>query len=777
MPTTIRSLILVAWCCLAWLLPQAPCAATIDHPAPLADPVAVGHDEMVFLFNMGSELRVERRHWASGKVTTFPLPSPPRDAKGQLPPHVVAVNGSGIWVVGHTVSLVRPDGKLAQVDFPVPTTTRGLTAYEEGGQDIAIGLDDGDLLLLRKVRGETRGAAFRIRRQGLDRLAIQRIEGTPPFNHGAAATRLRDGRVLVLAGYESADKAWLFDPSGDRWAQTGSTRLGRMHGALAATADGGAFVAGSGWQVQGNAAGSREEASHAAEIWNPRSGQWSPLPPLPLSLRVTTYLAERPSAAVLPDGSLLVAGGMHPHVLLLRGRQGRHAQGWQVAVSLSKPRMGGIVQALGDQELVVSRGAQPTEDGRCCRYATGTERVAWRGDGEQRTSSVGVARRDAALAQRAGRVFVAGGWESFHFSFGAIQASAVAELMDIGAGTVQALPPLPHPMFTGKAEWLDDDHIVVKATARSALYEQPFYGMDGRSLEFDSRGFLTVLDLKRNTWTTLEDDRLARAELAGVVRGSAVLIHPDGAAWLVHPTNWQLRDLPPAIFARRGGTLRVLADGRIVVAGGEAQSDSIQAVDADCQGGACKERPYGTGPLTPARRFEVLREGQWEASALSRAGSTSAIVRADGRVMALGWIEPRATTKTPQLGRWLIEESNLSGSQWHVLPLPEGLSSTEGAPGSSCGRSAPEAVCRLLLVEHPAMASGAVFLLRAGTNGALQDVWHWGGDASGWGPVVSRSRTKAGAPIAEDRVPLLVLGDRTLYGAGLLSARARYWVE
>lgn len=128
--------------------------------------------------------------------------------------------------------------------------------------------------------------------------------------------------------------------------------------------------------------------------------------------------------------------------------------------------------------------------------------------------------------------------------------------------------------------------------------------------------------------------------------------------------------------------------------------------------------PYGTGPLTPARRYEVLREGPWKASAPRRAGSTGAIVRGDGRVMALGWIEPPARAKAPPLGRWLVEESNVSGSQWRVLQLPEGLSSTEGAPGSSCGRNAPAAVCRLLVV-----------------------------------------------------------GGKTLYGADLLSGRARYWLE
>lgn len=776
MPTTIRSLLL-ALCGLVLLLPQAPRAASIDHPAPVAEPAAVGHDEMVFLFDRGTELRVERRHWASGRVTTHTLPVPARDARGRLPPQGVAVNDSGVWVVGPTVSLVRASGQVVQVDFPVPATSRGLSSHEEGAQDIAIGLVDGDLLLLRKLRGETRGAAFRIRRQGPDGLAIQRIEGTPQFSHGAAATRLRDGRVLLLAGHGATADAWLFDPAGDRWAQTGSLRLGRMNGALAATPDGGAFVAGNGWQVQGSAAGAREAASHAAEIWNPRSGQWSALPPLPLSLRVTTSLAEGPSAAVLPDGSLLVAGGMHPHVLLLRARDGRYARGWQAAASLSKPRMGGLVQALSNQALVVSRGAQPTEDNRCCRHATGTERLAWRGDGEQRASSVGLARHDAAVAQRADRVFVAGGWESFHLSFGAIQASAVAELVDPRTGTVQALPSLPHPMFSGQAAWLDDDRIAVKAIAQGAPHGPSFRGMDGRSLEFDSRGFLAMLDLRRDTWTTLDDDQLAQAELAGVLQGDLVLIHPDGAAWRVDPASRQVRSLPPAIFARRGGTLRVLADGRVVVAGGQAQSEAIQAVDADCQGAACKERSYGTGPLTPARRYEVLRDGQWEASAPSRAGSTSAIVRRDGRVMALGWIEPPAKSRAPEAGRWLIEESNGPGSPWRVLPVPQGVSPAAGAPDTSCGQAASEGLCRLLLVEHPAVASGAVLLLRAGTDGALQDVWAWGDDASRWQAVALRSRTMAGSPLAEDRVPLRAVGDKTLYGADLLSGRARYWLE
>lgn len=753
---TIRKILLVLTCGLALLQLQAAHAVFIYHPAPLADPVAVGHDEMVFLFDVGWELRVERRHWASGKVTTHSLPLPPRDGKGHLPRHVLAVNGSDIWVVSHKVTHVRSDGKLAQVDFPFPATSRGLSTYEEGWQDIAIGLADGDLLLLRKVNVE-RGAAFRIRRQGLDRLAIQRVEGTPQFGHGAAATRLRDGRVLLLAGYGTTDQAWLFDPSSDRWVQTGSLRLGRMYGALAATADGGAFVAGHGWTVQNDKVGASEQASHGTEIWNPTNGNWSPLPPLPLSLSVS--LSKRPSATALPDGSLLVAGGMHPHVQLLRTRNGTYAPDWQAVASLSRSRMGGVVQALSNQEVLVTSGMQSN---RCCRYEIGTERVAWQGDGERRVSSVGLTRSEAAAAQRADRMFVAGGWESFDFITGTIQASAVAELVDLPAGTVRALPPLPHPMFTGKAQWLDDDHVLVK---------------DGGSLRFDSRGFLAVLDLKRNIWTTLNDNRLARAELAGVLRGEAVLLNPDGAGWLVEPTSGRVRNLPPAIFMRRGGTFRVLPDDRVVVAGGAAQSESIQAVDADCQGGACAARSYGIGPLAPSRRFEVLRDGHWTASAPSRAGSASAIVRHDGRVMTLGWFDPPAKAKTPELGRWLIEQSNVSGDQWRTIPLPEGVPPAEGAPGTSCGHSADEAMCRLVYVEHPAMETGSIFLLRTGTGGFLEDVWRWVDDVSAWSPAPRTSRTRAASPLAEDRVPMQILGGKTLYGADILSAGARYWLE
>ncbi|OQA33016.1 MAG: Kelch motif protein [Betaproteobacteria bacterium ADurb.Bin341] len=761
-------------------LVEAPALHAQSRFPQVADPLPVGAQEMIFLFDGGSQLFVERRHWASGKVLSFRLPGPLRNRKGKLPAHTLAVNATGIWVVGATVTLVRPDGKLAQIDLPSSTAERAMNSYEGGEQDLAIGLNDGALLLLRKVRGETRGYSFRVSWKGGDSLVVQPVASMPAFNYGISATTLTDGRVMVVGGYTSQAQAWLFDPRRDVWEATGNMRIGRMYAGIAATPDGGAFVAGSGWVAASSDSNEvRTGVSHGAEIWNPRTGQWSELPPLPLSYRINAHYANGPSASVLPDGSLVVAGGMHPHVLLLRASNGRFAAHWNLVASLPGQRIGGIVQGLGNQEVVVSRGVQPTSSGGCCRLTEGSDRLTWAGDGEQRTISVGLAKQDAATAQIAEKTFVAGGWEYFYLSFGLTQASALAELIDRRTGAVQALPPLPYPMFSGRAAWLDEHRVVVKAVAHRARYEQSFRGMDGRSLEFDSLGYLAVLDLKREAWTTLEDARIAKAELAGVLNGEAVLIDADGPVFLADAEKKSIRGLPQTNFARRNGKYRVLADGRIIAAGGEAQSEAIQAVDADCEEAKCPVRLFGTGPLTLARRYETLHQGKWTVSAASRGGSSSAVILPDSRVMTLGWIESKAKFKPTELvtGRWLLEESNQAGSKWQSLPWPEGLPDRENRENESCGSSVQERKCQLVLVEHPALPVGAVFLLRSQPGSPVNDIWRWVEESRQWKLIARQARLVNDVLLNSDRIPLMSVGDKMLYGADMLSNHARFWLE
>ncbi len=116
-----------------------------------------------------------------------------------------------------------------------------------------------------------------------------------------SATLLPDGRVLVAGGYGDAGRnplssAELFDPVAGSWSQTGS--LGQPRDSHTATMlrDGRVLVAG------GEGQGSSKGALSSAELYDPATGTWSPTGSL-------GQAREQHTAALLPDGRVLVAGG------------------------------------------------------------------------------------------------------------------------------------------------------------------------------------------------------------------------------------------------------------------------------------------------------------------------------------------------------------------------------------------------------------------------------------------------------------------------------------
>ena len=119
------------------------------------------------------------------------------------------------------------------------------------------------------------------------------------YHHTAAL--LADGRVLVAGGWAlttNSDKslaaAEIYDPTTNTWAATGSMATGRARGSMTALPDGRVLVA-----------GGVDPAYHVmatAEIWNPAGGKWA------LIGRLGTAVMW-PSMALLRDGRVLVAGG------------------------------------------------------------------------------------------------------------------------------------------------------------------------------------------------------------------------------------------------------------------------------------------------------------------------------------------------------------------------------------------------------------------------------------------------------------------------------------
>jgi WD40 repeat protein len=127
--------------------------------------------------------------------------------------------------------------------------------------------------------------------------------GSGPMTEGRAghtATLLRDGRVLVVGGTHTEGSglglatAELYDPVSGTWSATGPMQVGRVGHTATLLPDGSVLVAG----------GSTNAGSlrRSAELYDPVSGTWSAA----ASMGEDRYFH---TATLLPDGRVLVTGG------------------------------------------------------------------------------------------------------------------------------------------------------------------------------------------------------------------------------------------------------------------------------------------------------------------------------------------------------------------------------------------------------------------------------------------------------------------------------------
>ena len=123
-----------------------------------------------------------------------------------------------------------------------------------------------------------------------------------PRAQGHSATLLSDGRVLVAGGssielgHPPQSSAELYDPATGTWADTSSMLLARSHHSATLLYDGKVLVVG------GAVYSNKLRASKRAELYDPATGTWT-------STGSMTAGLVGPTAALLPDGKVLVVGG------------------------------------------------------------------------------------------------------------------------------------------------------------------------------------------------------------------------------------------------------------------------------------------------------------------------------------------------------------------------------------------------------------------------------------------------------------------------------------
>lgn len=241
----------------------------------------------------------------------------------------------------------------------------------------------------------------------------------------ATAVTLNDGSVLVAGGSRNGqplDTAERYIPDSGTWVAAGRLNLPRTQGELTLLADGRALATGGG--IEG---GPTWSSTASAEIFNPKTSQWSLVPPMAVA-RV------RHTAVLLPDGEVLVAGGattFHLDAGIVTASAelfNPRTNSWRAAASMPEPRYVHRSVLLHDGRVLLAGGwyamsnADPSHE-TAVIYDPATDK--W-----SATGSMTTARAEFGLAMLPdGRVLVAGGTDKSY------SLTVTAELFDPVTGS------------------------------------------------------------------------------------------------------------------------------------------------------------------------------------------------------------------------------------------------------------------------------------------------------------------------------------------------------
>ncbi len=239
------------------------------------------------------------------------------------------------------------------------------------------------------------------------------------------------------------------------WHETGPLAQARWGHGATRLADGRVLVVG------GNTSKNSASAVASAELYDPRSGSWT-------STATMSQARSYPSVTLLDDGSVLVAGGAEDNVPLAIAELYDPVAGtWAALPAMHVPRLQHTATLLDDGRVLVTGGGTSKND----RASTASAEIydpktrAW-----TRTGSMAVPRSyHTATRLEDGRVLVTGGSST---SVGAGTVRASAEIFDPGTGRWTTAAPMAAHRYVHEAVSLADGRVLVaggwsSATVRS----------------------------------------------------------------------------------------------------------------------------------------------------------------------------------------------------------------------------------------------------------------------------------------------------------------------
>lgn len=278
--------------------------------------------------------------------------------------------------------------------------------------------------------------------------------GSCPTSCDGSVVRLRDGRVLVAGGHPTPDAytdiqptnaAAIFDPKTGSWTAIAPMHVPRMEQTATLLADGRVLVAG-GFNNPG--AG---ESTATAEIYDPTTGSWT----MTGSMGQVRYNF---SSVLLPNGRVLVAGGGLNHygldnansAELYDPRTGR----WSPTGSMHNDRAQNALLPLRTGKVLTVGSSDNDASTELYDPATGR----WTPTG----SMLGTERTDVTATLLAdGRVLASGGRYNPPYSGRAPTVYPFAELYDPTTGSWQPTGPMLVPRYDHAGVALPDGRVVV----------------------------------------------------------------------------------------------------------------------------------------------------------------------------------------------------------------------------------------------------------------------------------------------------------------------------
>lgn len=678
-----------------------------------AMPLPLDNAQTLYFERDGTQAKLWRLNWRNNSAKPSLLARLPVTDNDKELRYTALQTRVGLWLIGPVVMVIKTDGSVVS-----------LPAFG-ANEPTAVALSDGSVFVL--------GSNMHNHTETLRRLALTaqgitvEAKGELPnyltgknvnykARYGVAALTLADGRVFTAGGGFSDDlkRAAIVNP------QNGSVQIlpdmphKRTFAALLSLKDGRVVVAGHDTSLTCSNADER-----TVDIYTPQLNTWQSLPDLPFPLCANAYYATGPTGTVLPNGTIVLGGNLEQHVMVLRpdsASANGYAHFWEVVGPTDRMRIGGVLQALSNSEVVIAGGVHHLNSDGCCYGTPGAERLKLIMNGKrEQFTSVNISLHGAGIAQHGDRVFIASGRVISTTHSGQLRYSTVAELLDLRTGRVQQLPSLPFVTGEAQVAWLDEDHVLVKGQFADRANREFQPGENLSSYISASSGALAIFDVSKQQWSKpFDTEQLQDARLLDAHGDEALLLNSKGSILQVRLSTQLVNVVATPAEKHTDATGRLLADGRVVVAGGNMHRTRISLINDTCELATanptkdCPEQYVGWGALLlPAVRYQWYTPqvnagtSPWRQSEnapdanVENMELVQTIVDTQGRVLRL--VRTNEENKSPP-DWWLMSSHN--GSHWQRLPMPNPDVCAQG--------------CRLKLAADPRHPQVELLFLREG---------------------------------------------------------------